>query len=170
MQVDLSGQLTRGIRLRTPLVSSPMDTVTEADMAIAMASLGGLGFVHYNCTVEEQVAAVAAVKAHSRGTVAAPSVLGPDARLSDLDAQSARRGFSSVCVTDSGALGGLLLGLVTTRDHEAVEDRSTALREVMTRQPRTAPAGAAEEVLRRTLFDAKARAEAAARRRCWRRP
>lgn len=83
-EVDLTTQLTKNIRLATPVVSSPMDTVTEADMAVAMAQLGGMGFVHYNITVEEQVAAVQAAKAVSPtvngSTRASPSV-GPTGKL-----------------------------------------------------------------------------------------
>ena len=67
--VDLTTKLTKNITIRTPIVSSPMDTVTEADMAIAMASVGGAGFIHYNMTAEEQIANVVAVKAHRLGYV-----------------------------------------------------------------------------------------------------
>jgi IMP dehydrogenase/GMP reductase len=73
--VDLSTKLTRNITIRTPIVSSPMDTVTEADMAIAMASVGGAGFLHYNMTEDEQLANLKAVKAHRLGYVTRPEVV-----------------------------------------------------------------------------------------------
>ena len=137
----LAGNVTKNIRLRTPLVSSPMDTVTESDMAIVMAALGGMGFVHYNCTVEEQAAHVGATKRHALGTVVAPAVLGPASTLGDLDTLAATRGFSSAVVTDTGALGGRVVGIVTTRDHEHLGHRGTPVAEVMTRAVVTAAAG-----------------------------
>ena len=106
--------------------------VTEADMAIAMASVGGAGFLHYNMTQEEQIANLKAVKAHRLGYVTRPEVVSPDATLEFLDELATRRGFTSACVTDTGAVGGKLLGLVTSRDAELVADRSTKVVDVMT--------------------------------------
>ena len=130
--VDLSAKLTRKITIRTPIVSSPMDTVTESDMAIAMASVGGAGFLHYNMTEAEQIGHLKCVKAHRLGFVTRPAVCGPDTPLSWLDELKTRRGFGSVAVTSSGAVGGELLGVCTSRDHELVSDRSLAVSEVMT--------------------------------------
>ncbi len=126
--------MTKNIRLATPLVSSPMDTVTEAAMAVAMAGLGGLGVLHYNSTVAEQVAEAAAVKAAVPGFVSRPLVLRPDSTVADWLALTARSGGGrgAVCVTDTGALGGRLLGLVAAADVAFVGDPSTPLSEVMT--------------------------------------
>ena len=101
-------------------------------MAIAMASVGGAGFLHYNMTQEEQIANLKAVKAHLLGYVTRPEVVSPDATLEFLDELATRRGFTSACVTDTGAVGGKLLGLVTSRDAELVADRSTKVVDVMT--------------------------------------
>ena len=89
-------------------------TVTESDMAIAMASVGGAGFLHYNMTQDEQVAHLKAVKAHRLGYVTRTEVRGPDATLAECDALATSRGFTSVVVTDTGIIGGKLLGLVSS--------------------------------------------------------
>jgi IMP dehydrogenase len=131
-QVDLSTKLTRNITIRTPIVSSPMDTVTEGDMAIAMASVGGAGFLHYNMTEAEQIGHLKAVKAHRLGYVPRPEIVAPDAPLSVLDELANRRGFTSVVVTDTGGVGGKLLGLCTSRDAELVSNRAATVGSVMT--------------------------------------
>jgi len=118
-----------------------MDTVTEAHMAVTMAACGGLGFVHYNNTAAEQAAMVARVKGHRPGFVVAPAALLPTAPVSALDALRAARGHVSVCVTDTGHVGGRLLGVVASRDVDFLSDRATPLSEVMTRDPETAPEG-----------------------------
>lgn len=152
-EVDLTCNLTKNIKLRVPIVSSPMDTVTEAEMAVAMATVGGMGFIHYNCTIAEQAAAVAKVKAHIPGFVVTPVCMKPTDPVSALDNLKLTKNFSSVCVTDTGALGGVLLGIVTTRDIDFVNDRATPLEEIMTRDVITAPsscsAKAAQELLKK---------------------
>jgi len=131
-KVNLSTMLSRNLSLQTPVVSSPMDTITEADMAIAMATVGGAGFIHNNMTVEEQVNCVLKVKMHRPGFVVTPAVLSPSSTLQDIDLLKQRSGFSSVCVCENGKLGGKLLGLVTTRDSELISNRTTELSAVMT--------------------------------------
>ena len=80
-QTDTRSFLTKGIPLNIPMLSSAMDTVTEADMAIAMAHLGGIGVLHRNLTLEQQCAAVRAVKRYESGMVVNPITVGPDATL-----------------------------------------------------------------------------------------
>lgn len=130
--VDLSSRLTRELSLSIPIVSSPMDTVTESTMAIHMALLGGMGFIHYNNTIEEQVAEVRKVKRFKNGFITDPIVLTPNHTIADMDMIKAQNGFSSVPITDSGEMGGKLLGMVTNRDIDFVTDRSTPLHAVMT--------------------------------------
>ncbi|KAI9179271.1 inosine-5'-monophosphate dehydrogenase [Blastocladiella emersonii ATCC 22665] len=134
--VDCSVRVTRNHEIKLPFLSSPMDTVTEADMAIAMALTGGLGVIHYNCTVAEQVAMVKKVKKYENGFISDPVTLAPSATVADVWAIKAKHGFSGVPVTDNGKLGGKLLGIITSRDIQFVKDpASTTLTEVMT--PRT---------------------------------
>ena len=153
-EVDLSVQLTKRIRLDLPFVSSPMDTVTEHKMAIKLALLGGLGVVHYNNSVEEQVEEIRKVKRFENGFITAPVVLGPQDRISDIDEIKRRYGFSGIPITEDGQPRGKLIGIVTNRDIEFEPDRSRKLSEVMTQDLVTAKAGItlqdANELLRRS--------------------
>ena len=100
-EADTHTQLTRGIALNIPVVSSAMDTVTEADMAIVMAQLGGLGVLHRNLTVEEQVAAVRQVKRFESGMVVNPITIAPEATLAQ--AQALMAAAPEVCVSTGSA-------------------------------------------------------------------
>ena len=143
--VDLSTQLTRNLSLKSPILSSPMDTVTEAAMAIEMALHGGLGFIHYNNTMAEQVAEVRKVKRYKNGFITDPLVLTQDHRVSDIDRIKAEHNFSGVPITDTGAMGGRLLGIVTARDIDFLQDRDTRLGDIMTTDLITAPEGVSLE-------------------------
>jgi IMP dehydrogenase len=130
--VDLSVQLTPTIRLETPILSSPMDTVTESRMAIHMALLGGLGIVHYNNTAEEQAEEVRRVKRYKNGFITDPVVLSPQHTVADVQAIKHHHGFSGVPITANGRMGSRLLGIVTNRDFDFVADKSTPLSQLMT--------------------------------------
>ncbi|HBP22786.1 MAG TPA: IMP dehydrogenase [Planctomycetes bacterium] len=140
-EVDLSTRVSKRIKLNLPFVSSPMDTVTENEMAIKLALLGGLGVIHYNNSVEEQAEEIRKVKRFENGFITAPVVLGPDATLADVDRIKERYGFSGIPITEGGEASGRLVGIVTNRDVEFEPDRSRPLREVMTTEVVTAPAG-----------------------------
>jgi IMP dehydrogenase len=138
-QVDTTARLTREISVRIPLLSSAMDTVTEARMAIAMARQGGVGVLHYNLSVEEQAAQADLVKRSEAGMVSNPVTCVPDATLADVDALCGRYRISGVPVTDPD---GVLVGIVTNRDIRFETDHSRPVREVMTPMPLvTAPVG-----------------------------
>lgn len=139
--VGLKTRLTREIEINTPLISSPMDTVTESELAIQLALLGGLGFIHYNNSVEEQAAEVRRVKRFENGFITEPIVLGPNHRIRDVDEISESHGFSGIPVTETGDLGGKLIGIVTNRDVDFETDRERFLKEVMTTDVVTAPQG-----------------------------
>jgi IMP dehydrogenase len=139
--VDLTTRLTRDITLRAPIASSPMDTVTEWKMAAYMALLGGIGFIHYNNEVAEQVEHVRKVKRFENGFINDPLVLGPDHLIADVDAIKEKEGFSSIPITEDGTRHGRLIGIVTNRDIEFEEDRRKPLRTVMTRELITASKG-----------------------------
>eukprot|EP00357_Protocruzia_adherens_P007117 CAMPEP_0114979118 /NCGR_PEP_ID=MMETSP0216-20121206/4187_1 /TAXON_ID=223996 /ORGANISM="Protocruzia adherens, Strain Boccale" /LENGTH=503 /DNA_ID=CAMNT_0002340395 /DNA_START=146 /DNA_END=1657 /DNA_ORIENTATION=+ len=130
--VCLESKLTRHLTLKTPFVSSPMDTVTESRMAISMALQGGIGFIHYNFGIEEQLNELKLVKRFENGFILEPMVLGPNHTVRDVLEIRENMGFSGIPITDSGKMGGNLLGLVTSRDIDFITDINTSLREVMT--------------------------------------
>ncbi|HEY9686642.1 MAG TPA: IMP dehydrogenase [Coleofasciculaceae cyanobacterium] len=133
-EVGLDTRISRRIKLKTPLVSSPMDTVTEAEMAINMALLGGIGIIHYNNTIEEQRDEVSKVKRYKNGFINTPVTLRPDHTLRDIDEIKKKFNFSGVPVTENGKMGSKLLGIVTNRDIDFIRDRDLPLSEVMTRE------------------------------------
>ena len=138
-EADTSTRITRRYRLRVPLVSSPMDTVTEARMAIAMARQGGVGVLHRNLSIEEQAQQVDLVKRSEAGMVTDPVTCGPEATLADVERLCARYRISGVPVTSDD---GILLGIVTNRDIRFETDHSQPVATVMTPMPLvTAPVG-----------------------------
>jgi IMP dehydrogenase len=138
-EVDTSSRLTRGIRLAVPLLSSAMDTVTEARMAIAMARIGGVGILHRNLAAEEQAGQVDLVKRSEAGMVTNPVTCSPDNTLAEVDALSARYRISGAPVVDDE---GVLVGIVTNRDMRFETDQHRLVRDVMTPMPLvTAPVG-----------------------------
>ncbi|MDO8140455.1 MAG: IMP dehydrogenase [Candidatus Brocadiales bacterium] len=139
--INLETSLTRNIKIKRPLVSSPMDTVTESKMAICMALLGGIGIIHYNNTIDEQVKEVRRVKRFENGFITDPVVLSPNHTIRDVDMLKETYGFSGIPITEDGTLNTKLVGIVTKRDIDFEEDRTKLLREVMTTRLITAPAG-----------------------------
>ena len=131
-QVDTSTSLTRRITLRAPLVSSAMDTVTEARMAIAMARIGGVGVLHRNMSVAEQVMQVDLVKRSEAGMVNNPVTCSPEDTLADVEELCQRYRISGVPVVDADRR---LLGIVTNRDMRFVEDQGVSARSIMTGMP-----------------------------------
>jgi len=131
-EVCLESRFTRNIRLKTPVVSSPMDTVTEHRMAIAMALQGGIGVIHTNLSIEAQAQQVAHVKQYKNGFIMNPVCITPTAKLSELDDIRRTCGFTGFPVTEDGKMGSKLLGLITKRDADFVDNRAaTAVRDVM---------------------------------------
>src|SRR3978361_2440684 len=138
-EVDTSSRLTRGIRLAIPLLSSAMDTVTEARMAIAMARAGGVGVLHRNLAAEDQAGQVDLVKRSEAGMVTNPVTCAPENPLAEVDALSARYRISGAPVVDAD---GVLVGMVTNRDMRFETDQNRLVRDVMTPMPLvTAPVG-----------------------------
>ncbi|KAH7881826.1 IMP dehydrogenase/GMP reductase, partial [Phlebopus sp. FC_14] len=139
-EVVTDTRITRNVVLKTPFMSSPMDTVTETDMAISLALLGGIGVIHHNQTAASQAAMVRAVKRHENGFITDPVVLSPDHTVADVLDIKARLGFCGIPITDTGSLGGKLVGIVTSRDIQ-FEFPSTPLHEIMTTSLVTTPQG-----------------------------
>jgi IMP dehydrogenase len=150
-EVETSSRLSRRITLKLPLVSSAMDTVTEARMAIAMARQGGIGVLHRNLAIDDQAMQVDLVKRSEAGMVSNPITCSPDDTLGQVDAMCARYRISGAPVVDGE---GMLVGIVTNRDMRFVSDKTALVRDIMTRPPLvTAPVGvttdAALDLLRR---------------------
>lgn len=146
---DTRTQVTKEIGLNIPILSAAMDTVTEADMAIVMAQLGGLGVLHRNLTVEEQAAAVRTVKRYESGMVVNPITIAPDASLADAQELMARHRISGIPVTEAS---GKLVGILTNRDVRFAEHPGQPVSELMTSQNlATVPLGTGQEEARRLL-------------------
>ncbi|MCS7204580.1 MAG: IMP dehydrogenase [Leptospiraceae bacterium] len=153
-EVSLETQLTRNIKIQRPLISSPMDTVTEDKMAIALALLGGIGIIHYNNTPEEQAELVQKVKRFKNGFITDPIVLSPEHTIADVYAIKQKYGFSGIPITEDGTRNGKLIGIVTNRDIDLEKDTSIKLKEVMTTDLIVAKEGLslaeANEILKRS--------------------
>ena len=148
-QADTRTQLTREIPLNIPLVSSAMDTVTEADMAIALAQLGGIGVLHRNLSVEDQAAAVRAVKRFESGMVVNPITMTPDQTLAQaLELMKANR-ISGIPIVEKS---GKLCGILTNRDVRFAENPKQRVSELMTRENLAVVGlGTSQEVAQRIL-------------------
>jgi IMP dehydrogenase len=152
-EADTSTHITRKYRLHVPLVSSAMDTVTEARMAIAMARQGGVGVLHRNLSIEDQAQQVDLVKRSEAGMVTDPVTCGPDATLADVERLCAHYRISGVPVTSDD---GILVGIVTNRDIRFESDLSKKVKDVMTKMPLvTAKAGVASEEALKLLKEHK---------------
>lgn len=137
--VLLATRLTRRISLNIPLLSAAMDTVTESDMAIALAREGGVGVLHKNMTIERQAAEVRRVKRSESGMILDPITLSPSDTVSDARAQMARYSIGGIPIVDADSR---LVGIATNRDLRFQTDGSVSLDTVMTRAPLvTAPMG-----------------------------
>ncbi len=146
---DTRTRLTKGISLNIPVISSAMDTVTEADMAIVMAQLGGIGVLHRNLTVEEQCAAVRAVKRFESGMVVNPITIAPDATLGEAQALMLAHRISGIPVVEAS---GKLVGILTNRDVRFAANPNQPVRELMTHENlATVPIGVGEVEARKLL-------------------
>jgi IMP dehydrogenase len=152
-EADTSTRLTRGITLRVPLLSSAMDTVTEAAMAVAMARQGGAGVLHRNLSVEDQAYQVDIVKRSEAGMITNPVTCGPDTTIAEVDELCARYRISGLPVVSPEDV---LLGIITNRDIRFEQDHSRRAGELMTPMPLiTAPVGVAREQALRLLSENK---------------
>ena len=149
-EVSTAARLTPKITLSIPIVSAAMDTVTEAPLAIAMARLGGIGVMHRNLSVEDQVLEVDRVKRSQSGMITDPVTLPPDAPVSAALDLMARYKISGVPIVDGG---GKLVGILTNRDLRFVEDHDQPIERVMKRAPLvTAPLGTTLEQAKDILW------------------
>ncbi len=130
-QVDVSSKLTGRIRLNIPLLSSPMDTVTESAMAIALAREGGIGFIHKNMSTESQAEEVAQVKRSANGIISTPATLPPHATVTRARELMDQYHVSGVPIVEED---GLLRGILTRRDLRFLENWDLSVSEVMTRE------------------------------------
>ena len=149
-QADTRTQLTKTIGLNIPVISSAMDTVTEHEMAIVMAQMGGLGVLHRNLTIEEQCAAVRSVKRFESGMVVNPITISPNATLGDAQALMSQHRISGIPVVEQP--GGKLVGILTNRDVRFAANPLQPVSELMTHDNlATVGVGVTQEEARRQL-------------------
>lgn len=148
-EVDTSTQFSRNIRLNIPLCSSAMDTVTEANLAIALAQHGGIGVIHKNLSIERQAEEVDKVKRSESGMIVDPVTISPDAKVSEALSLMSNYSISGVPVVDGQ---GLLVGIITNRDLRFETRFDSAVAEVMTKQPLiTVPLGTTLDEAKKVL-------------------
>jgi IMP dehydrogenase len=130
-QVDVSSRITRTIRINIPILSSAMDTVTEAELAIAIALEGGLGFIHKNMSIEKQAAQVRKVKRSQAGMILDPITLNINSKVRDAEAIMREFHIGGIPVVDENKV---LKGIITNRDLRFIKDPNRLIREIMTRE------------------------------------
>ncbi len=128
-ETDVSSMLTRNIPLNMPIISSPMDTVTESEMAVGMAQEGGIGIIHKNMSIEQQALEVDRVKRSEHGVIVDPVTLPPTANVTEAIDLMDERNIGGVPITN----GGKLLGIITRRDLRFLESGSMRVEQVMTK-------------------------------------
>lgn len=135
---DTKTKLTKNISLNMPLVSAAMDTVTESELAIAIALEGGIGVIHRNLSIKEQASKVAKVKRFESGFVKEPVTVAPDTTINELHGIITKVGFSGIPVTKNGSPNGVLVGMITNRDYSIkkhtdfkVKDRMTEIKDMV---------------------------------------
>ena len=155
-QVDVSTRLTRNIRLNVPLASAAMDTVTESELAIAMAQQGGIGIIHKNLSVQDQAAEVDRVKRSESGMIVNPITLAPTNRIYEaLELMKTYR-ISGVPITEDGSKEGRLVGILTNRDLRFETNTNRPISDVMTKDPLfTVPVGTTLDESREILHKHK---------------
>lgn len=147
--VHLDSMLTRNIALSTPIVSSPMDTVTESEMAIAMAQLGGIGIIHKNMSTDQQALQVDRVKRSEHGVIVDPVTLPPETSVGEASRIMDERNIGGVPIT----VNGRLVGILTRRDLRFLESKDRPVEEVMTKDVLvTAPENTSLEDAERILL------------------
>ncbi|KAI1608388.1 inosine-5'-monophosphate dehydrogenase [Exophiala viscosa] len=154
-EVTLDSPVTKRISLKTPLLSSPMDTVTEENMAIHMALLGGLGVLHNNCSADDQADMVRKVKRYENGFISEPVVLSPKTTVGEAKELRDRWGFGGFPVTETGKLRSKLVGIITTRDIQFHPRPDDPVTEVMSKDLITAPAGTTLQEANAVLRDSR---------------
>jgi IMP dehydrogenase len=131
-------RLTKSIQINTPLVSAPMDTVTESALAIALAQEGGIGFIHKNLSIEDQAREVATVKRSANGVITDPITLGPEDTVAKAIELMHAHNVSGFPITQDGSEDlrskGKLLGILTRRDLKFASNHNIAISEVMTKE------------------------------------
>jgi len=151
-EVDVSSNLTRNIPLNLPIVSSPMDTVTESDMAVAMAQLGGIGIIHKNMSIEQQAMQVDRVKRSEHGVIVDPVTLPPETPAGEAVKLMDERNIGGVPITVKGRL----VGILTRRDLRFLDSKDRPVSEIMTKEGLvTAPESTSLEEAERILLENK---------------
>ncbi|MFS0645391.1 inosine 5'-monophosphate dehydrogenase [Siminovitchia sp. 179-K 8D1 HS] len=140
-EVDLSVSLTDSLKLKIPIISAGMDTVTESDMAISMARQGGLGVIHKNMSIEQQAEQVDKVKRSESGVITDPFFLTPEHQVYDAEHLMGKYRISGVPIVNNEE-DKILVGIITNRDMRFIQDYSLPITEVMTKENLiTAPVG-----------------------------
>lgn len=132
VKVDVSTHLTKNIKMRTPLVSAAMDTVTESEMAIQMALNGGIGIIHKNLTPEDQAKEVAIVKRFENGFIKNPMTLSPDHTIQDVYKIRKEDGYKAIPITKDGTAHGEVVGLITANDYFINKHSEAKIKDRMT--------------------------------------
>ncbi|MBA2876935.1 IMP dehydrogenase [Thermaerobacillus caldiproteolyticus] len=149
--VDVTTQLSETLQLNIPIISAGMDTVTEAEMAIAMARQGGLGIIHKNMSIEQQAEQVDKVKRSERGVITDPFFLTPEHQVYDAEHLMGKYRISGVPIVNN-EVEQKLVGIITNRDLRFIQDYSTKISDVMTKENLiTAPVGTTLEEAEKIL-------------------